>query len=201
MTPNIYGLSKKQVEQISLQDKIKSDTLWEKYCKNTKDELSLFLKCHLLIEKSIDEILTLRLPNPKLLLEKSSFSQKITLLETLNIMFDQNIYKKLKTINRLRNYYVHYLSKDFSKKELQKIVKGLGIDTKVLNFNSILKVLRELLGYLDATKTLISLFPFLLLSVSNNDLIKKDKCFELCKPIIHKIYPEVLEILDNLKIK
>lgn len=198
---NIYGISKEKAEEISSQAMKESNALWEKHCKNIKDELALFLKSHLIIERYVDEILALALPNAKSILEKSGFARKIILLEALNLMPDQDIYVKLRTINKLRNYYAHYLDKKFSQEEEQKIIKGLGIKEKSLNFNDILKVLHGLFGYLNATKTFMALFPFFYHSFNALDLIKNDRCFHLCyTEVLKKVYPEILEILNNLKV-
>lgn len=197
----IYKLSEKQAQEISQQQIKEGNELWKQHCEGSKDDLSLFLKAHLLIEKYLDEILTMCLPNPKALSEKSTFAQKVLLLEALSVVSNKDIYRKLRAINKLRNYYVHCLDKKFNQQEIEEIAHGLGIATKDFNSKIILKALHGVFGFLNALKSIINLFPLVDNFIRNWDLIKKDKFFALCAPILYAVSPEIHKIFKNLKIK
>lgn len=197
---HIYELSEEQTQEISQQIMKEEHELWEKHC-GGKDILSSFLKAHLLIEKQLDEVLTLCLPKPKKLLDKSTFAQKILLIEALNVLPNKDFYKKLRAINKLRNYYVHHLDEKFDQKDSESIASDLGINTKELNSKDILVVSNWVFGFLSGIKTVMDLFPFISNSMRNWESMEKDKCFLLCAPIIKGVYPEVNKIMQNLKIK
>ena len=71
----IYGITKKQAEEITAKDKYEMDKFWNKHCAQAKDPLTLIVKCHLFIESCMAELLTLYLPNSEKILEKKSPGQ------------------------------------------------------------------------------------------------------------------------------
>jgi len=85
------------------------------------DPVFMILKSHLLAEYYIDQFIALGIPRGDIILNKGfSFSQKLTILESLNIA-EKNIIDSLGALNRLRNRCTHDMDYKISESDIDKI--------------------------------------------------------------------------------
>lgn len=198
--PNIFEISDRQALKILLKSLKEFDSLWEEHCENTEDDLSLLLKSHLVAEHLLEEILNRCMPNPKTLLKKSSFSYKILLLEALNIMPGENIYRKLKTFNMLRNDAVHALFKEYSEKKVKRIDSDLGLKPHPKKGKELRDVCSEILDYLSTMKIIVNTFPLISVCRSNDALFAKDKSYKHFLPMLKIAFSEYRKIIKYMKL-
>lgn len=170
----LFKIADRKAKSLDLKIESEIKTFWKKHCSRKTDELTIVLKCHLFIESCLDDLISLALPNPKSILEKSSFFQKIILFEALNFSTDKSLVKKLAAINKIRNGYIHNLDRSFTKKELVWLKRNLDVKTKKLSFKDILANLHYLIGYFHAERTITKTFPFITNLKRNDTLIEKD---------------------------
>ncbi len=107
-----------------------------------RDIRLLTLILHLHSEKVINQLISNRLKNEKRIFNNRSlntYSCKIDLLDSLGIFKEKETYSNLKTLNKIRNIFVHTIDFDDSlnlvKKEIRKLakiksVKNLGKQTE-----------------------------------------------------------------------
>lgn len=198
----VFKISKEDAKKISLEDKREMDAFWGRHCASITDPLTLIVKCHLFIESSVNELLTHCLPNPRRILEKSSFSFKLHLFEALNLSPNKILVKKIREINKLRNDFVHDLDKKLTTKDIKEITKDLRVDPSATPLQKLLSVLHYIIGYLHALKTMEKIFPFALICVRNKKILNRDKGYIHSKGKFREVYPykEIREILENLKL-
>ena len=195
----LFKIANKKAKNLDLKIESEIKAFWDKHCSGETDELTIILKCHLFIETCLNDLISLSLPNPEIILEKSSFFQKIILFEALNVSLNKSLIKKLKAINKIRNNYIHNLDKSFTEKELRWLKKNLSVKTKDFSFKDILSNLHYLIGYFHAERTITRSFPFIANLKRNDALIKKDICYLFFYPMLCEITPNLREVFKGLK--
>ncbi len=198
MKTKVYKELSKKANTLSLSSKTRSDEFYKKYILTSKEEVSLVLKSHLYLEKVIDEILTLTLPESKKII-KMSFLDKVTIVESMDFFIPNKvIIEKIKAINTIRNKFSHELDYTLKRDDLNKLFK-VHKNTKDSNLALFMKEIGYLRGYLEAKINVNKLFPFLMSTMRNKNLFKDDKNFHLKDILISHEKAGLLDIIKELK--
>ena len=193
-------ISIKEAKKIALGQKKEMDEFYKKYWleKEGSKELIIILKSHLYIESLLDDIITCILPESKRLLTYK-FSSKVDLFESFNIAPNKLLIEKLRTINAIRNRFVHDLDKKLLNSELDNLIKDIKIPPNTSNLTKLKASLRYIVGYLHALKINCKLFPVVNFYIANYKNFKHDRIFS---KEIFKNYPwkKMWKIMNNLKL-
>lgn len=188
----------KRADELYFQSEKESRDFYNKNILGSKDELSIVLKIHLYLEFNMDKLLSLAIPAPKEIL-KMKFSDKLKILESINFHpIDENIIKKIKVVNTIRNKFSHKLDYKLTNEDILEISKKPN-DTGQSPTQWFLKEAAHLRGFMDAAVHITTLFPFLMNSLRNKELFKDDKKFNY--KAIFETYKNdgVIEILEKMK--
>ena len=90
--------------------------------KNIRDPLSALLRVHLIIEQSLEKIITLHLCSPETLLKdgRLTFNQKILLVGSFNVL-DKKVYNAIRKLNDIRNACAHNLEAELNSDTVEKL--------------------------------------------------------------------------------
>lgn len=89
------------------------------------DTTYIALRCHLLTEYYIDQIIASKLPRGDLLVKQLSYSMKLSLLEALNDI-PSNDLQSLRGLNRVRNQGSHEMDYAITEADIDKIGLSYG---------------------------------------------------------------------------
>ncbi len=133
----------KEEEKVSAKDKAD----YEKFIRaagSNLDEVTMVLRSHLLAEYYFDHILLANIPRGDMLIEnKFTFWQKITIVESLNIVAKEVI-DSIKGLNAVRNSCAHSLEYKISESDVDKIGRPFGkkyLDDKMNRNKSVKELL------------------------------------------------------------
>lgn len=85
------------------------------------DLVTMILKCHLLAEYNLDQILILQVPRGDMIVDgRFQFSEKLTIVEALDVL-DKETVDSLRKLNAVRNSCSHELNYEVTDRDLDKI--------------------------------------------------------------------------------
>ncbi len=114
------------------------------------DETGVVLKCHLELERNVDNLLVSYFPN-SIIVIKWSFADKVDVLFTSGVIA-KDIWNKLKTINKIRNKFSHQYGYKLSSSDLTFLInlrpnkKEVEIPEKFKNYPKMKEILLMTLG-------------------------------------------------------
>ena len=196
------GISINKAKALALKEKQAMDKFYKKYWLDYagNEQLTIILKTHLYIENLIDEILSYLLPNSRKILNYK-FSSKVDILEALNVTPSKLIIEKIRQINKIRNDFSHNLNKRISKSDLEILIKDIKIRKKHSNFKKFRNVLMWTVGYLHAFRTILRLFPFTTLYITNKEIFQKDKALQKSKIKDVYLWEKMKEFIKNMELR
>lgn len=171
-------LSISEAKEIANKIKNEGEQYIKKYITNNKENLTLVLKTHLIMEKIIDEILSAALVDAKEIKEDMTFRKKISVIQALGIG-RLNIIDKLKSYNALRNKFAHNL--DYAVK-MEDISLFLTDSRLIKNGNVhdlLIQVSAYIIYFLMGVREYHQKFPFYISCFDNQLRFKRDKGFSI----------------------
>lgn len=154
---------------------------------NASDELSLVLKSHLEVEKIINNLILIILPKPSKIIKEYTFTQKINLLEALNMFPKPLIYEKLRKLNDIRNDFSHEQKSTLKEEDVLVLEKGYDAKAESVQKRYISSIYR-IIGYLLAIHDANLVLPYLESCQRNNAILARDPGYKIKE--VAKDYPE-----------
>lgn len=99
------------------------EEMFDEFLKSTSGEniLQMVLRTHLYIEHALETIIEDSFVKPQLVLKRSSFANKLSLVAAIGIIPD-GFYNLMRDFNKIRNNYAHDLKFELTEKHLDELI-------------------------------------------------------------------------------
>jgi uncharacterized protein YutE (UPF0331/DUF86 family) len=192
------GLSKKEIENVKKRLDRENTKRMRRIFSSQNNLLSIVLKGHLIIESLIDDILQIYNGSEGNIRDKR-FSDKIDILKFCSII-SLHTYKKLKTLNRIRNSFAHNLNYKPTHEELNHFLgKNSGKTPRRIS-DKIAQGIIYQIGYLDFIKNFNQYHPFLATTLARHEVFQKDLAYKTLGQDLKDLYQSLKLDLDEWKI-
>ena len=95
--------------------------------KGHSKDVSIILKCHLLAEYFLDQLILICLPRGDIIIDKRdySFATKLTIVQALNVLTDELV-TSLRNLNKVRNNCSHQMDYEITENDIDLIGRPFG---------------------------------------------------------------------------
>lgn len=189
MTKLNINLPRNRIEQM----KKKTQKEWKEQNKQIFSQknklLSIILKSHLVVETTMESLLTNYNPDMKKYIIEKKFGEKIDILRFCRVI-DVSIYEKLKTLNKIRNRFAHNVNYKLPNKDIEPLIKGLRIKHKT-KLDKVMASIKHLMGYLTFLQNFTRHYPFIYTVIQKHDIFHKDKVYKKLRKDLKKVLQEL----------